>query len=62
MAPSWWGVGLPQISPELDLLRDHYNRLGQPGYDFAYTFPGMNKVLQAVGRVIRGREDRGWRC
>lgn len=32
------GVGLPQISPELNLLRDHYNRLGQPGYDFAYTF------------------------
>ena len=53
------GVGLPQISPELNLLRDHYNRLGQPGYDFAYTFPGMNKVLQAVGRVIRGEEDRG---
>ncbi len=53
------GVGLPQISPELNLLREYFDRQGQPGYDFAYTFPGMNKVLQAVGRVIRGEEDRG---
>ena len=50
------GVGLPQINTELDIVRDYY---GRSGYDFAYLFPGMNKVLQAAGRVIRSETDIG---
>ncbi len=53
------GVGLPQLSAELNLLRDYYERVCERGYEFAYVFPGMNKVLQAAGRVIRGEDDRG---
>lgn len=53
------GVGLPQLSAESNLLRDYYERICERGYEFAYVFPGMNKVLQAAGRVIRGEHDRG---
>ena len=53
------GVGLPQISAELNLKRDHFDRICERGHEFAYMFPGMNKVLQAAGRVIRGEDDRG---
>ena len=53
------GVGLPQLSAETNLLRDYYERICERGYEFAYVFPGMNKVLQAAGRVIRGEHDRG---
>ena len=53
------GVGLPQIGKEQDRIRDYYNRHGGTGYEFAYQYPGMNKVLQAAGRVIRGEQDRG---
>jgi Rad3-related DNA helicase len=52
------GVGLPQINNELDQVRNHYAASGN-GYDFAYRLPGMNKVLQAAGRVIRSDKDRG---
>jgi len=52
------GVGLPQINTELDIVRDYYGGPGR-GFDFAYRFPGMNKVLQAAGRVIRSGQDRG---
>ena len=52
------GVGLPQINTELDIIRDHYGGWGR-GFDYAYRFPGMNKVLQAAGRVIRSAEDKG---
>ena len=52
------GVGLPQLNAELDIVREHYDENGK-GYDFAYRFPGMNKVLQAAGRVIRSEDDRG---
>jgi len=53
------GVGLPQICEERDRIRDHFQaRLGA-GFDYAYTFPGMNRVLQAAGRVIRSGGDRG---
>ena len=52
------GVGLPQINRELDVVRDQFGGPGQ-GYDFAYRFPGMNKVLQAAGRVIRSDTDKG---
>lgn len=53
------GVGLPQIGPEPDLLRGYYDEQNGAGFDFAYRFPGMNKVLQAAGRVIRTETDRG---
>lgn len=53
------GVGLPQINPEQDVIRQYYNQSNGSGFAFAYQYPGMNKVLQAAGRVIRGEEDRG---
>jgi DNA excision repair protein ERCC-2 len=54
------GVGLPQICLERDLIRSYYdNDEAGSGFYFAYTFPGVNKVLQAVGRVIRSDTDRG---
>lgn len=53
------GTGLPQICPEREILKDYFNRQGKNGFDFAYRFPGINKVEQAAGRVIRTMEDRG---
>lgn len=54
------GVGLPQISDEQDILRDYFEAKNHMGYAYAYLFPGMNKVLQAAGRVIRTSEDTGF--
>lgn len=53
------GVGLPQICLERDIIRDYFNVLNGRGYEYAYVYPGMNKVLQAVGRVIRTETDLG---
>ncbi len=53
------GVGLPQINFRLDTLKDYYNRQGDDGFAYAYQYPGMNKVMQAAGRVIRTETDRG---
>ena len=53
------GVGLPGISLERDLIRDYYNRVRGCGFEFAYQYPGTNRVLQAAGRVIRSEEDKG---
>jgi DNA excision repair protein ERCC-2 len=53
------GVGLPQLSLERDLIRDYFQEKTGAGFDYAYTFPGMNRVLQATGRVIRSETDRG---
>ncbi|OPA77004.1 ATP-dependent helicase [Paenibacillus selenitireducens] len=53
------GVGLPQLGVERDIIRDYFNAAGKRGYDYAYVFPGMNKVLQAGGRLIRTETDRG---
>lgn len=53
------GVGLPQIGPEQDALRDYYETQDGMGFSYAYQYPGMNKVLQAAGRVIRTETDRG---
>lgn len=53
------GVGLAQLNPESDLIKDYYNETIGQGFDYAYQLPGMNKVLQAVGRVNRGESDRG---
>ncbi|MDO4617261.1 MAG: ATP-dependent DNA helicase [Lachnospiraceae bacterium] len=53
------GPGIPQVGEERELLKRYYDRKGENGFDIAYRFPGMNKVLQAAGRVIRTSEDRG---
>lgn len=54
-----FGVGLPGLSNEKNILREYYDNQGESGYDYAYTFPGMNNVLQAAGRVIRRDDDKG---
>ena len=53
------GVGLPQLCVERDLIRDYFQQQNSAGFEYAYTFPGMNRVLQALGRVIRSESDRG---
>ncbi|MEH7443915.1 ATP-dependent DNA helicase [Bacillus sp. JJ1122] len=53
------GVGLPQIGFERDLIKHYFSRTGKNGYDYAYVYPGMNKVLQAGGRLIRSETDTG---
>ena len=53
------GVGLPQICLERDLIRRYFDDQNESGFAYAYTFPGMNRVLQASGRVIRSEQDRG---
>ena len=53
------GVGIPRLSVERGLLSEYYDEQCEQGYAYAYTYPGMNKVLQAAGRVIRREQDRG---
>ena len=53
------GTGLPQVCRERELLKSYFDALGYRGFDYAYLYPGMNKVLQSAGRVIRTDEDRG---
>ncbi|MBC2582866.1 ATP-dependent DNA helicase [Clostridium sp. DJ247] len=53
------GVGLPQLCLERNIVMHHYNEISSKGYEYAYMYPGMNKVLQAAGRVIRTEEDKG---
>lgn len=53
------GVGLPQIGLERDLIKGYYDDHESAGFSYAYTYPGMNRVLQAAGRVIRSDTDRG---
>lgn len=53
------GTGIPPVEERRELLRDYFNSRGENGYDYAYRFPGMNKVLQAAGRVIRTEKDTG---
>ena len=53
------GTGLPQVNCEREILKDYYDEKGEQGFDYAYRYPGMNKVLQAAGRVIRTKEDNG---
>ncbi len=53
------GTGLPQISGEKEILKGYFNGNGEDGFDYAFRYPGMNKVLQAAGRVIRTVEDVG---
>ncbi len=53
------GVGLPQICFERNIIRDYFNAENNHGYEYSYLYPGMNKVLQAAGRVIRTETDQG---
>ena len=53
------GTGLPQISNEREILKNFYQNNEGKGFEYAFLYPGMNKVLQAAGRVIRTMEDRG---
>lgn len=53
------GVGLPGLSAERDLVREQFDGEGNDGFAYAYTYPGMTKVLQAAGRLVRTEADRG---
>ena len=53
------GTGLPQIGSEREILKEYYDEKANMGFSYAYRYPGMNKVLQAGGRVIRTTEDVG---
>jgi len=53
------GTGLPQVCSEREILKNYFDDRGANGFDYAYRYPGMNKVLQAAGRVIRTAEDVG---
>lgn len=52
-------VGMPGVSNERNLIKTHFDKLGENGFDYSYTFPGLNKVYQAAGRVIRSENDKG---
>ena len=53
------GTGLPQVCNDREILKGYFDRQGMKGFDYAYLYPGINKVLQAAGRVIRTETDRG---
>lgn len=53
------GTGLPQVCNEREILKNYFDESGENGFDYSYRYPGMNKVLQAAGRVIRTAEDVG---
>lgn len=50
------GVGFPKVSIENNIIQDYFEK---NGFDYSYTYPGINKVLQSVGRVIRTENDKG---
>ncbi|WP_256759663.1 ATP-dependent DNA helicase [Cohnella sp. WQ 127256] len=53
------GVGMPQLGLERNLIKGYFDEEGRNGFNYAYVYPGMNKVLQAGGRLIRSEQDRG---
>lgn len=53
------GTGMPQIGTERQILQDYFERTEGKGFDYAFRYPGFNKILQAAGRVIRTEEDKG---
>lgn len=53
------GIGMPKINYESDQIAEYYDSIGLTGHDYAYLYPGMNKVMQAIGRVIRDENDKG---
>lgn len=52
-------VGMPGVSFYRNLIKEHFDREGLSGFDYSYTYPGINKVFQGAGRVIRSEDDRG---
>lgn len=52
-------VGMPGVGFERNLIKEHFDKAGLNGFDYSYTYPGINKVFQAAGRVIRSENDRG---
>ena len=53
------GTGLPQVCNDREILKQYFDSRGMRGFDYAYLYPGMNKVLQSAGRVIRTEKDKG---
>jgi len=53
------GVGLPQLCFERKIIEEYFENNSKSGFHYAYTFPGINKVIQAAGRVIRSENDEG---
>lgn len=53
------GTGLPKVCAEREILKKYFDEKGMNGFSYAYVYPGMNKVLQSAGRVIRTASDRG---
>lgn len=53
------GTGLPQVCNDREILKGYFDSRGMRGFDYAYLYPGINKVLQSAGRVIRTETDRG---
>ena len=53
------GTGLPQVCNEREIIKKYFDDRGMRGFDYSYLYPGMNKVLQSAGRVIRTDNDRG---
>ncbi len=53
------GAGLPQVGNERKLMSDFFDEAGKNGFEYAYLYPGMNKVIQAAGRLIRTKDDVG---
>ena len=54
------GTGLPLFCPEREIMKEYYQNTMDGGFEYAYMYPGFNKVQQAAGRVIRSEEDRGF--
>lgn len=53
------GTGLPQVCNDREIVKGYFDSRGMRGFDYAYLYPGINKVLQSAGRVIRTETDRG---
>jgi len=54
------GVGLPELSLENELQRAHFDEKHGAGFQYAYLYPGMNRVIQSAGRIIRSEKDMGF--
>ena len=53
------GTGIPQVCNDREIVKNYFDQKGMRGFDYAYLYPGMNKVLQSAGRVIRTEDDKG---
>lgn len=53
------GTGIPQVCNDREIVKNYFDQRGMRGFDYAYLYPGMNKVLQSAGRVIRTEDDKG---